>query len=229
MATLGQAGLATLGRAAACTPVQAAGATRGRVAEPTPVRVAALIRAQAEAHIPGQAAAGTRAPEAAPTRALVGAPTLVLAGVLTQAPAGDATAVQARENPTSGTDPTRIAGRTMRSLLIWAPCLVSVIVVSMATVTAHAHPGGLDAQGCHHDRKRGGYHCHGGRAAPTRSFVEVSSAGPPSSRSLLGGAYRNCAAARAAGAAPVRMGDPGYGPHLDRDGDGVGCEPYRGR
>ncbi|WP_233493820.1 excalibur calcium-binding domain-containing protein [Desertihabitans brevis] len=36
--------------------------------------------------------------------------------------------------------------------------------------------------------------------------------------------YKNCSAARAAGAAPVRRGDPGYGPHLDRDGDGVGCE-----
>ena len=38
--------------------------------------------------------------------------------------------------------------------------------------------------------------------------------------------FRNCDAARAAGAAPVRIGDPGYAPHLDRDGDGVGCEPY---
>lgn len=36
--------------------------------------------------------------------------------------------------------------------------------------------------------------------------------------------YANCDAARAAGAAPVRRGDPGYGSHLDRDGDGVGCE-----
>ncbi|MFD5424009.1 excalibur calcium-binding domain-containing protein [Streptomyces sp. NPDC127084] len=36
--------------------------------------------------------------------------------------------------------------------------------------------------------------------------------------------YRNCDAARAAGAAPVRVGDPGYGRHLDRDGDGVACE-----
>ncbi len=36
--------------------------------------------------------------------------------------------------------------------------------------------------------------------------------------------YDNCSAARAAGAAPVRSGDPGYGRHLDRDGDGVGCE-----
>ena len=36
--------------------------------------------------------------------------------------------------------------------------------------------------------------------------------------------YRNCSAARAAGAAPVRDADPGYAPHLDRDGDGVGCD-----
>lgn len=36
--------------------------------------------------------------------------------------------------------------------------------------------------------------------------------------------YPNCAAARAAGAAPVLLGQPGYGTHLDRDRDGVGCE-----
>ncbi|MFV5996110.1 excalibur calcium-binding domain-containing protein [Streptomyces sp. NPDC056231] len=36
--------------------------------------------------------------------------------------------------------------------------------------------------------------------------------------------YANCDAVRAAGAAPIHAGDPGYGRHLDRDGDGVGCE-----
>lgn len=36
--------------------------------------------------------------------------------------------------------------------------------------------------------------------------------------------YENCAAAEAAGAAPVYRGDPGYAPHLDGDNDGVGCE-----
>ncbi|PWW22953.1 excalibur calcium-binding domain-containing protein [Geodermatophilus normandii] len=36
--------------------------------------------------------------------------------------------------------------------------------------------------------------------------------------------YPDCAAARAAGAAPVREGDPGWNPALDGDGDGVGCE-----
>lgn len=36
--------------------------------------------------------------------------------------------------------------------------------------------------------------------------------------------FANCSEARAAGAAPVRSGDPGYAPHLDRDRDGIGCE-----
>ncbi len=36
--------------------------------------------------------------------------------------------------------------------------------------------------------------------------------------------FPDCAAARAAGATPVRRGDPGYGAHLDGDGDGVACE-----
>jgi len=36
--------------------------------------------------------------------------------------------------------------------------------------------------------------------------------------------FRSCAEAKAAGAAPLRSGDPGYGRHLDRDGDGIACE-----
>jgi hypothetical protein len=36
--------------------------------------------------------------------------------------------------------------------------------------------------------------------------------------------YRNCAAARAAGVAPLHRGDPGYRSGLDRDGDGIACE-----
>jgi len=39
-------------------------------------------------------------------------------------------------------------------------------------------------------------------------------------------AYSNCDAARAAGAAPLHAGEPGFGPHLDADRDGVACEPY---
>jgi hypothetical protein len=36
--------------------------------------------------------------------------------------------------------------------------------------------------------------------------------------------YKNCDAVRAAGAAPLYVGQPGYRSGLDRDGDGVACE-----
>jgi hypothetical protein len=36
--------------------------------------------------------------------------------------------------------------------------------------------------------------------------------------------YKDCAEARAAGAAPIHRGDPGYRAGLDRDGDGIACE-----
>ena len=36
--------------------------------------------------------------------------------------------------------------------------------------------------------------------------------------------YPNCKAARAAGAAPLYQGEPGYRSELDRDGDGIACE-----
>lgn len=36
--------------------------------------------------------------------------------------------------------------------------------------------------------------------------------------------YENCDAARDAGAAPVEADEYGFGPHLDRDSDGIGCE-----
>ncbi|MGJ3558180.1 excalibur calcium-binding domain-containing protein [Streptomyces sp. INA 01156] len=38
--------------------------------------------------------------------------------------------------------------------------------------------------------------------------------------------YANCAAARAAGAAPVHRGEPGYSRRLDRDGTGC-CDRAR--
>lgn len=94
----------------------------------------------------------------------------------------------------------------MRTLTLGAALAISL-------ASANAHPGGLAADGCHNDRKNGGRHCHrapGGPASPAQ--------GP---RRLIGSdvSYPNCAAARAAGAAPVRAGAPGYGRHLNRDGD----------
>jgi hypothetical protein len=36
--------------------------------------------------------------------------------------------------------------------------------------------------------------------------------------------YTNCDEVKAAGAAPIHSGDPGYSTDLDRDGDGIACE-----
>jgi hypothetical protein len=110
-----------------------------------------------------------------------------------------------------------------------------LLVLPAVAGNAWAHGGGLNKDGCHNDRKNGGYHCHrssspapvekhhqpASQLAPTRDYAPV--------KPRAGRAFANCSEARAAGAAPVRRGDPGYGSHLDRDNDGVGCEPYRGR
>lgn len=105
----------------------------------------------------------------------------------------------------------------MRLLSIFS-LSIAPLALAAFSVPAAAHPGGLNAEGCHNSRKTGGYHCHRG----------ASSSQPKRARSYrlasVGASYRNCSAARAAGAAPVREGDPGHGRHLDRDGDGIGCE-----
>lgn len=106
---------------------------------------------------------------------------------------------------------------------------------------APTHGGGLNAEGCHNNRKTGDYHCHRA-AAPAYQAAPAPRAAPAGPRSYGSGvaplvpvagadaapkrtaAYANCSEARAAGAAPVRYGDAGYGSHLDRDGDGIGCE-----
>lgn len=98
--------------------------------------------------------------------------------------------------------------------------VVILSLVMLPTSPLLAHGGGLNSEGCHNDRKGGtGYHCH-------RGGSKARASSPPRALGIVsrGGVFANCAAARAAGAAPVRRGDPGYGPRLDRDGDGVGCE-----
>lgn len=117
----------------------------------------------------------------------------------------------------------------MRRLALPLACLA---LLSLGDASAHGD--GLNKDGCHNNRKTGDYHCHRGSAssaprqnyAPQRQY-QPQQFSPGDSRPSE--AYPNCTAARAAGAAPVHPDEPGYGPHLDRDNDGVGCEPYRGR
>lgn len=114
---------------------------------------------------------------------------------------------------------------------VLAPVLASALL--FASDIASAHGGGLDANGCHTNRKTGQYHCHRGGGVPPRAGAQSHGSrlapSTPAGRVPVDRPFANCDEARAAGAAPVLRGEPGYGPHLDGDNDGIGCEPYRGR
>lgn len=115
--------------------------------------------------------------------------------------------------------------------IIWKRALVA-FGLAVLPLPALGHGGGLNAEGCHTNRKTGDYHCH--RSASPAPAARPPASSAPSRNEIQravptiqrGGSwsYKNCTEARAAGAAPVRRGEPGYGSHLDRDSDGVGCE-----
>jgi hypothetical protein len=92
---------------------------------------------------------------------------------------------------------------TIVSTLCWC-CMLGASALD-------AHPGGLDAQGCQESQD--------GRVP-----LSSRACATPKPAANDGTYYRNCSEVRAAGKAPLRRGDPGYAPHLDRDGDGIACE-----
>lgn len=114
--------------------------------------------------------------------------------------------------------------RTFNFAILCISCLLAVGASVTISENAFGHGGGLDSKGCHTNRKTGQYHCHRSQSPLPSAPVQNSTSSnrePNLARDLV---WKNCSEARAAGAAPVRRGDPGYGPHLDRDNDGVGCE-----
>ena len=82
-----------------------------------------------------------------------------------------------------------------------------------------AHPGGKDASGCHMNHKTGERHGH--PPSSECSVIHLTREEKLRDRPRI---YANCDAVRAAGANPIRRQDRGYDRHLDRDGDGIGCE-----
>ena len=61
----------------------------------------------------------------------------------------------------------------------------------------------------------------GSRSAAASVGLVRASDPPP------GAYYSGCNEARAAGVAPLYIGEPGYRPQMDGDSDGIACEPYR--
>jgi hypothetical protein len=81
---------------------------------------------------------------------------------------------------------------------------------------AIAHGGGLNAEGCHTNRKTSEYHCYRRSAPSPQNLLPQNLIDPKSVFQLHGSAHcrrRSCA-----------PGGAGFGQHIDRDNDGIGCE-----
>ncbi|WP_082556686.1 DUF1524 domain-containing protein [Modestobacter sp. Leaf380] len=63
----------------------------------------------------------------------------------------------------------------------------------------------------------------GSSTVPLDTGASAPAPAPPPSPAPAG-EYADCAAVRAAGAAPLRVGEPGYRTDMDGDGDGLACE-----
>ena len=120
--------------------------------------------------------------------------------------------------------------RTLRNLRTWAPPIsIGVIVGVLAyfaleKLDAPHTPAAATEISSSQSPQATRIH-HSSRSLATLPVQQE----PVVSTSYQPAAFRNCTAARAAGAAPVYAGDPGYGEHLDGDHDGIGCEPYHPR
>lgn len=91
---------------------------------------------------------------------------------------------------------------------------------------AHPHPGGLDAEGCHNNRKTGDYHCH--RKVTPRAEAPEKRVLPKSRARAECGAKRRCGEMDSCAEARHYLNECGIG-RLDGDGDGIPCETLCGR
>jgi hypothetical protein len=109
------------------------------------------------------------------------------------------------------------------------------LIVVMIPANCLAHGGGLDAHGCHRDRKLGEYHCHRGvfagrsfasKAEMLRELEGVQNLPAQSLTGEIGGACGTktlCRQMLTCEEAMHYLNDCGL-TRLDRDGDGMPCE-----
>lgn len=86
-----------------------------------------------------------------------------------------------------------------------------------ASCAAFAHGGRTNSEGCHNDRKHGGYHCHGGGSSRQSSARSVYTA----PKRVYCTSFRTQEEAQ-------RYSDAHPEANLDRDGDGIACENLAG-
>jgi Excalibur calcium-binding domain len=103
----------------------------------------------------------------------------------------------------------RARQRTLRALAIGGGLLVAFVI--LAHVSTRSIASGWSV------------------TSTVQESATLSASGYRASPSQESRHIRNCAEARSLGLAPIYRGQPGYAAHLDRDNDGIACEPYRGR
>ena len=97
-----------------------------------------------------------------------------------------------------------------------------VIVILISPVFAYAHGGRTNAEGCHNDKKNGGYHCHGSGLAEAESPVSALK-----SSNAACGSKNLCKEMDSCDEAKHYLNDCGLS-RLDRDNDGTPCESICG-
>jgi hypothetical protein len=108
-----------------------------------------------------------------------------------------------------------------------APVAVSAATLAFITAlaahpdSAGAHGGGLNAKGCHTNRKTGDYHCH--RSPSPRPARQPESPAPPVRAGRQCGQKIYCTQMTSCAEAIFFFTECGLG-RLDGDGDGVPCE-----
>ena len=119
--------------------------------------------------------------------------------------------------------PTVVYSPTPVPTVVYSPSPVPTVIYSPSPVPATESPAAPPAAAPAAPGAEQGSGVSEGDAGPGASPGAGEAPVQPESDS--GGAYyRNCNAARDAGAAPLYRGQPGYRPELDRDRDGIACE-----
>lgn len=105
--------------------------------------------------------------------------------------------------------------------------LAGVLTVGMAILVAYAcsyyFSNSSNTKSNHTQRKSSN---SSGITNPSSRYYDPIDEDEPSEDDVY---YENCSEARADGAESIREGEPGYREELDRDGDGIACEPWHGR
>ncbi|WP_231933487.1 excalibur calcium-binding domain-containing protein [Micromonospora coxensis] len=133
-----------------------------------------------------------------------------VSAISTSAPASTSAAPQQLASLAPSPSPTRTASPKPSPSVYYADC-DAVADAGLYRITKGS-PGYRKAL----DRNGDGIACN---LKDDPDYVDDSSGGDSSDVY-----YANCSEARAAGAAPLHRGDPGYSRKLDRDGDGTACE-----